>query len=381
MAEQSNVPDSQSPRRVANPTAATSTEPAPSVAASPPPQTIVIQQAGGGGLLLRLFALFGWIGFVCCALFALVQLMAFADYFDTSGGITEKHHSGSALASDKVAIISVTGLIADGEGFVKQQIDRVREDEDVKAVVIRVDSPGGTVTASDYMFHHLTKLREEKQIPVVVSMGGIAASGGYYVSMAVGDQEKSIYAEPTTTTGSIGVIIPHYDISGLMERYDVKDDSIASHPRKQMLAMTRPVPDEHRALIQEYINESFERFKDIVKKGRPKFREDGAALDKLATGEIFSATKAKENGLVDEIGFIEEAIDRAIELAGLDKDNTRVVRYPAPQRLFEIPGLAKSSHHDSRLSTLMELSTPRAYYLATSLPPLVASWSLLLQER
>ncbi|MBP87308.1 MAG: signal peptide peptidase SppA [Planctomycetaceae bacterium] len=349
------------------------------VTQSPPPQTIVIQQGGGGGLL-RLFALFGWVGFVCCALFALVQLMTFADYFDTSGGITEKHHSGSVLASDKVAIISVSGLIANGEGFVKHQIDRVREDDSVKAIVLRVDSPGGTVTASDYMFHHLTKLREEKKVPMVVSMGSMAASGGYYVAMAVGDQEKSIYAEPTTTTGSIGVILPHYDISGLMERFDVKDDSIASHPRKQMLAMTRPVPDEHRALIQEYIDESFGRFKDIVKKGRPKFREDAAALDELATGEIFSATKAKENGLIDEIGFIEEAIDRAIELANLDKDDTRVVRYLAPASFFEIPGLAMSSR-DSQLTTLMELSSPRAYYLATSLPPLVASWSMLLQER
>ena len=379
MSDQPHVPDPESPQSIANPAAPPTLEPAASAAATPAPQTIVIQQ--GGGLGLRLFALFGWVGFACCALFAFVQLAAFADYFDTTGGITEKHHSGSASASDKVAIISVTGLIADGEGFVKHQIDRIREDENVKAIVIRVDSPGGTVTASDYMFHHLTKLREEKGLPVVVSMGGIAASGGYYVSMAVGDQQKSIYAEPTTTTGSIGVIMPHYDISGLMERLDVKDDSIASHPRKQMLAMTRPVPDEHRALIQEYINESFERFKDIVKKGRPKFREDGAALDELATGEIFSATKAKENGLVDEIGFIEDAIDRAMDLANLDKDDTRVVRYLAPASLFEIPGLAMSSRQDSQVATLMELSTPRAYYLATSLPPLVASWSMLLQER
>ena len=148
-----------------------------------------------------------------------------------------------------------------------------------------------------------------------------------------------------------------------------------------MLAMTRPVTDEHRALIQEYIDESFERFKDIVKRGRPKFREDGAALDKLATGEIFSATKAKQNGLIDEIGFIEEAIDRAIELAGLDKDNTRVVRYLAPTSLFEIPGLAMSTRSESRLEMLMELSSPRAYYLATSLPPLVSSWQALVQER
>lgn len=181
-----------------------------------------------------------------------------------------------------------------------------------------------------------------------------------------------------TPIDPVVVIIPHYDISGLMERLDVKDDSIASHPRKQMLAMTRPVPDEHRELIQEYIDESFERFKEIVKKGRPKFREDSAALDVLATGEIFSATKAKESGLVDEIGFIEDAIDRAIELAGLDNDDTRVIRYLAPASLISIPGLALSQH-DSQLNTFIELGTPRAYYLATSLPPLFASWKALMK--
>lgn len=347
----------------------------------PHPQTIVIQQAGGSGLFWRLLALFGWMGFMLCAMFAIIQLMTVSDYFDTSGGIIEKHHSGSALASDKVAIISVTGLIADGEGFVKHQIDSVRNDRGVKAIVLRVDSPGGTVTASDYMFHHLTKLREERNIPVVVSMGSMAASGGYYVAMAVGDQEQSIYAEPTTTTGSIGVIVPHYDISGLLERFDVKDDSIASHPRKQMLAMTRPVPEEHRALIQEYVNESFDRFKDIVKKGRPKFREDSAALDELATGEIFTASKAKQNGLIDEIGFIEDAIDRAIELANLNKDNTRVIRFYQPASLLSLPGLAMSDARESQLSMMLELSAPRAYYLATSLPPFATSWSRLLQDR
>lgn len=350
------------------------------VATIPQPQTIVIQQGGGGGLF-RLLALLGWLGFAFFAMFIIAQLVSFSSSSANSGGITEHFHSGDSSASDKIAIIKISGLIANGEGFVKQQIDRVRDDDDVKAVVIRVNSPGGTVTASDYIFHHLTKLREEKEIPFVVSMGSIAASGGYYVSMAVGDQEQSIYAEPTTTTGSIGVIIPHYDVSGLMARFDVKDDSIASHPRKQMLAMTRPIPDEHRAIVQNYIDESFDRFKDIVKKGRPKFRDDPDALDVLATGEIFSATKAKSHGLVDEIGFIEEAIDRAIDLAGLDKDDAQVIRYSQPASLFSLSGLAQSQARDSRLESLLELSTPKAYYLATSMPPLAASLAILLQDQ
>jgi protease-4 len=187
--------------------------------------------------------------------------------------------------------------------------------------------------------------------------------------MAVGDQEDSIYAEPTTTTGSIGVIVPHYDLSGLLADYDIKDDSIASHERKQMLSMTRPIPPEHRELIQKWVNESFERFKGIVKEGRPVFRKDPDALNELATGEIFSADKAKEFGLVDRIGFIEDAIDRARELAHLEKGKFRVDRYKRPADLFGFSALASArAQASSPLETLLETTTPRAYYLFSTLP-------------
>ena len=122
---------------------------------------------------------------------------------------------------------------------------------------------------------------------IVVSMGSIAASGGYYVSMSVGDEEKTIYAEPTSTTGSIGVIIPHYNVAGLMEEYKVEDDSIVSHPRKHMLAMTQKMSEEERAIVQGYVMEAFDRFKDIVKTGRPATAKP-RKLDALATGEVFS---------------------------------------------------------------------------------------------
>jgi protease-4 len=338
---------------------------------APPPQRIVVHHTGG--LLMKIALWLGWAGFFMCGLLLIGQMALFSDYFDTSGGITEKFHSGAEYASDKVAIIDVSGVIVDGEGFVKHQIDRVRDDDSVKAIVVRVDSPGGTVTGSDYIYHHLKKLRDKKKIPVVVSMGGMAASGGYYVSMAVGDEGKSIYAEPTTTTGSIGVIIPHYDISGLLANYDVKDDSIVSHPRKQMLSITRPINEEHREILQGYVNEAFERFSDIVKEGRPVFRKDPDALQQLATGEIFSATKAKKFGLIDEIGFIEDAIDRAIELAKLDKDDVRVIRYKAPASLLDLSSLAQSRSSGMDLSTLLDQTAPRAYYLCTSLPPLISN--------
>jgi protease-4 len=339
--------------------------------------TVVIQSSDRRSWLPWL----GWMGFLLCGLLLLNSWNASKDYYDVSGGVREKYVSGPRKAKDKVAVIRLEGVIMEGDGFVKRQIDQVSNDPDIKAVVLRVDSPGGTVTGSDYIYHHLVKLSEDRDIPLVVSMGSIAASGGYYVSMAVGDQSKSIYAEPTTTTGSIGVIVPHYDISGLMARYDVKNDSITSHARKQMLSMTRSMSEEDREIIQAYVDESFNRFKEIVRQGRPNLRqqenETGLLCPEtgrdLATGEIFTANQAKQYGLVDEIGFIEDAIDRAIEIADLDKERVRVVRYRRPPTLLGIAGLAESPNPGLSLSTLFELSSPRAYFLATSMPPLVSS--------
>jgi protease IV len=345
---------------------------APQFQPTPPPNTqvIIYQQSW----LSRLWNWLGWGGLAICSLILIGQWFALADYFDTTGGIEERFVQGEEFATDKIAVLSVEGIIMQGDGFVKQQIDRIRDDENVKAIVIRVDSPGGTVTGSDYIYHHLAKLRKQKGVPMVVSMGSIAASGGYYVSMAVGDQEGSIYAEPTTTTGSIGVIIPHYDLSGLLARFDVKDDSLATHERKQMLAMTRPIPEEHRAIIMQHLNAMFTRFKSIIKEGRPKFAKDSDALDKLATGEVFTADQAIENGLVDKIGFVEDAIDRAHELAKLDKSKTRVVRYRRPVDLLSVFGAAQAQQSTQfGLPQLFDLAAPRGWYLATSLPAVATS--------
>ena len=322
----------------------------------------------------RLFGWLGWAGFLVCGLLLAGTWGLFQDYYDTTGGISEKYVEGEKFASDKVAIITIEGVIMDGDGFVKQQIDRVREDESVKAVVVRVVSPGGTVAGSDYIYHHLKRLRDERKLPVVVSMGGVAASGGYYVSMAASDEKNVIFAEPTCETGSIGVILPHYDVSGLMARFDVKDDSIATHERKQMLSPTRPMSDEHRAIVQSQIDAMFERFKSIIKEGRPVFQKDGEALEQLATGELFTADQALKHGLIDKIGFVEEASARAMELAGLDATDTRVVRYERPVSLLGDLGFPTMARTQTvGLPELLDLTAPRAWYLSTSLPAIATS--------
>jgi len=306
----------------------------------------------------------------------------YEQYFSPPNKPQEKYHSLSKDAKKKIAIITVSGTIMEGDGFVKQQIDRVRDDKDVVAVVLRINSPGGTVTGSDYIYHHICELREAKDrpLPIVVSMGSMCASGGYYIAMSVGDREESIFAEPTTWTGSIGVVIPHYDFSGLLARYDVKDDSVASHQDKLMGSPTRALTPEQRAeerkLLQDLVNISFTRFKEIVSSGRPKLAGDKEALDKVATGEIFTAQQALQLGLVDQIGFIEPAIKRAAELAEIDPEKLRCIKYDEPATTLSELLSAQAPHSTvlpSDLRGLLNLTAPRAFYLCTWLPSILSN--------
>ena len=148
-------------------------QPMPDHPQQPAPQPIIIQNNSGGSILWRIVAAIGWIGVLFCVPIILGQAISSANYYNTTEGVSEKYFSGDKSADDKIAIISVTGVIMQGEGYIRKQIDLVREDKDVKAVVVRVNSPGGTVTGSDYILHHLKKLKEERDIPLVVSMGAM----------------------------------------------------------------------------------------------------------------------------------------------------------------------------------------------------------------
>jgi protease-4 len=352
---------------------------APTAGYGPQPQ-IIVQQPG------RRFGFLTWIllSVLGISIMANISQQAmYESYFSSGDVIEEKYVSHSRDAEDKVAVITLQGTIMAGEGFVKDQIDAVREDKSVKAIVLRIDSPGGTVTGSDYIYHHLKELigDADRKIPMVVSMGSLCASGGYYVAMAVGEEEDRIYAEPTTWTGSIGVIIPHYDMSGLLESWNIEDDSVASHKYKQLLSMTRQRTAEEtaevRAILQDMVDQSFEGFKEIVRSGRPKFREDEEALDAVATGQVFTAKQAVENGLVDQIGFIEDAIDKAITLANLDKNQVRVVKYKRPVTgLAAVLGGSQSqagSAWPGDLGQLLDMTAPRAYFLCTWMPAILSN--------
>ena len=350
-------------------------QPQPAYVVAPPQQgpiRVVVEQSSGR------FGRFGrrllWIVLGISILANVGMYGRYRSYFQSDGEVDEKYHSLDKTATDKVAILAVEGTIITGEGYFKKQLDRIREDKNVKAVVLRVDSPGGTIAGSDYIYHHLKQLVSEKKIPLVVSMGAMAASGGYYISMAA-EGEKRIYAEPTTWTGSIGVIIPHYDVSKLLERWDISDDSIASHPLKQMGSPTAklppPIKEEERRILKELVDESFEKFKQLVLSARPALKSDKEAQDIVFTGRILTADQAKRNHLVDELGYLEDAISRAVDLAGLKKDQVRVIKYNRPLGVIDklILG-AKTPARQVELASLLDLASPRAYFLCTWIPAL-----------
>ena len=336
------------------------------------PTRVILEQAGGWG---RWGTRLAWLITGVSLLAAIGSAGAFSQYFQRDPRVVETYHSLSKAAPAKVAIVTISGAIMGGEGFARAQLDTVEADETVRAIVLRIDSPGGTVSGSDEIHNRLSKLLTDRDLPVVVSMGGLAASGGYYVAMANGGRDDVIYAEPATLTGSIGVIIPHFDVSAALDKLSVRDDSIASGPLKQMLSPTRDrtpeVAKEEREILQSLVDGMFARFKAIVKGGRPKL--DDAAIAKVATGRIFTAEQAKEAGLVDRIGFLEDAVTRAVELAGLDDKTARVVKYTKPKALLDEVLGGQSPGAGVSLTTLAELATPRAWYLCSWWPALVRS--------
>jgi protease IV len=342
------------------------------------PTRVILEQ---GGLWGRWSGWIAWSITGLAVLSALASAGAAARYFQRDARVVEQHHSLSRKAADKVAIIDIAGAIMGGSGFARAQIDHVKDDKSVKAVVLRVDSPGGTVSGSDELHYRLAELAKDRDLPVVVSMGGIAASGGYYVAMANGGRDDVIFAEPSTLTGSIGVIIPHFDVSKFLKKFDIEDDSIASGPLKQMLSPTKDrtpeLAERERQVLQSLVDEMFARFKQIVKQGRPKL--DDEKLAGVATGQIFTAQQALDAGLVDRIGFLEDAVTRAVELAGLTKDTARVVRYSKPRGLLkdvldgDLSAGTRGTDGRTVLEAFAEWTTPRAWYLCSWWPALVAS--------
>ncbi len=214
---------------------------------------------------------------------------------------------GSVTIGDKVALIRVEGIILDSKKVI-EEIERYSTDSSVKAVVLRVDSPGGGVAASQEIYEEIIKLKEKKK--VVVSMGSVAASGGYYISSPA----DMIVANAGTITGSIGVIMEIPNFEGLMEKIGVKTQVIKSGRYKDIASAFRSMSSKEKEILQALIDDVHDQFIRAVSDSRGIAYEE---VKKLADGRVFTGRKAKELGLVDELGNLNDTIKLAGKLSGI----------------------------------------------------------------
>lgn len=231
---------------------------------------------------------------------------------DISGTISSKEKRGALSFRSEDSIVS----------RVREELTRAAEDSRIKGLIVRINSPGGTVTASDIIYTEIKRFKEEKKVPVVAAITELAASGGYYVAVAA----DTIVAHPTSVTGSIGVIAVKFNAQGLMQKIGVVDETFTAGDKKDLFSPMRPATAEEREIIQTMLNSFHQRFKDLVLKGRPSLT--AADIDRLADGRVYTADQALANKLVDEIGYLDDAI--AVVKKGVGIKDARVVMYDRP---------------------------------------------------
>ena len=308
----------------------------------------------------------------------------------SQANLQENLHSGNASGKEKVAIVNLDGVIMEGMlGYVHKQIQQASKDKQVKAVVLRINSPGGSITASDELHQKLLEMKKGNEarkihaVPhLVVSMGSLAASGGYYIAMP----SEKIFAERTTMTGSIGVYASFPNVEGLSKQLGAGMITIKQGEIKDSGSPFKLMGDKEKQVWQDMVDQSYNLFVKVVEEGRPALK--GKLLEKVeiqpvqagpnlngkavayqryrADGGIYTADQALKFGLVDQIGNLDEAINEAKKLANLPED-TKVVRYEKPKSFTEVLLDMKSGGTTPKgldFSKLPQALAPRLWYLA-----------------
>jgi protease-4 len=242
--------------------------------------------------------------------------------------------SDGLLVRDRIALIDISGvlmnaradgLFSDGEHPVSltvEQLDKAAHDDRVKAIVLRINSPGGSVTASDSLYQEIRKFREKTGKPVVAYFQDVAASGAYFLACA----SDEIIAQRTSVTGSIGVIMLMMNLKGTLEYIGVKTDAITSGPMKDAGSPFRTMSPEERALFQRMVDDFYTQFVEAVDAGRPDLTRQQVLT--IADGRVYTAYQAMDVGLVDRIGSMDDAIEAARVRSGVER--VKVVRYHRP---------------------------------------------------
>ena len=292
-------------------------------------------------------------------IFLFLMLIAFSLIFSTGQrGFYVEDVIRDGSSTNKIAIIRLEGII-DGRmsNDIHKQIKAAKEDKNVKAVIIRTISPGGTVAASDRIHHEITKFRKETGKPVVSFMQTVAASGGYYTSVAC----DKIISEPTAITGSIGVISNHLVIKQLLEeKLGINPVVVKSGEKKDWPSIFSETTEEQKQYLHDrLINPAYERFAQLVADGREMLSE--SEVKELADGGIYGAPEALEKKLIDRIGYIEEAIALTEALTGIK--GMQVIEYSKPFSLSSMLISQSSSLLKIDRELLEKLVTPQLLYL------------------
>ncbi len=249
-----------------------------------------------------------------------------------------KEKTIAGAGADKVLVIDVSGMITGDEdknmlgaqaapniaARIKEELNLAIEDRHVKAVVLRINTPGGAVTTCDIISHEISQFKKKKNIPVIAELMDVAASGGYYIAVSA----DRIIAHPTTVTGSIGVVAYNVNASGLMEKIGLTDQTIKSGDKKDMGSPLRPMTEEDKLILKTVIDGLYDRFLDVILEGRKGAGFTKPELKKIADGRIFSAAQALDLKLIDSIGYLEDAVDAAKKAAGIKE--ARVITYSPP---------------------------------------------------
>ena len=360
-------------------------------------QVTPVRRVSVFGWILRLFFLFLFfisVGANLVLLLVIVgmnnfSLLSTADEENTS--LLEHLESGDAKASDKIAIIDVEGVLMEGmTAFAQKQIERAARDSRVKAIVLRIQSPGGSITASDHLYHQLIELRDGNKNrgtfakPIVVSMGSLAASGGYYIAMP----GQRIFAERTSITGSIGVYAALPNVKTLGDKVGFRMEVIKAGEVKDSGSPFADMTEKEKLMWQQLVDESYLQFLHVVEEGRPKLKgklQEDVKIDETmpvrtatglqkkinytryrADGGVYTAPDALKLGLIDQIGYLEDAIESARQAAKLGTD-FKAIRYERPITLLGYLLGVKAPAASPRLewSSLANSATPRLWYLSS----------------
>jgi protease IV len=223
----------------------------------------------------------------------------------------------------RIAVIEVEGIIGEDAEFLRH-LRRFRDNKSVRGYLVNINSPGGVVAPSQSIFQELRRIRQEDSVPVIAAIGGVGASGGYYIALAA----DSIFALPGSITGSIGVIMEIPDASGLMDKVGVQMQSVMSAEHKDVGSPFRPLGEGDRAILQELVLDVYDQFVNVVAEERGLSR---AAVLRVADGRILSGRQALAERLIDRLGNREDALATAGAMAGLGV-RPRTIRPPEPRR-------------------------------------------------